>query len=707
MRVSIKIKLLFFCMLSSIFLAGQHPNRLRINTLKKNLLTSQGIERIDNLNALSEEFWWLLHQSGDSISIWAIQANQDAQKLGYEQGLAKSIMNMGVAEIYKKNYIGAENLLRQALVLLEKTENQRDFAWTNLWLCQTLYCENKYRDALNYYLVSEPLMEKFGDWEGLGKAWAWVAFGYAAMGDYDSSFTYSVKSLRIREKMDDHTCIAASYTNMGHLYRMAGDKEDALDFYRQGRAYASTHEINFKSANWNYFDEPLAMIFRLLNQPDSSHYYLDLALKIDPENLMTHVSLGESYLEQREFDSALISFLPPIERFRKGNNRWDLMRVLLDAAKAYEGKNNLTTAIQYARESLAISREANYRPFLIENYLLLSKLHEKLGKQDSAYFFLQKYTALKDSLANDQFMFRISKYKKEAEFKKSQDLIASLDQENKKKEVKLRQDSLLKWTLAVGLLIAILTGLFIYRNLSLKRKNERLESEKSKSELKLKAAELEMQALRAQMNPHFIFNCLSSINRFILKSETEAASDYLTKFSRLIRIVLTNSKNKMITLEDELEMLRLYLDMERLRFKNSFSYNISFTNSIEADNIYVPPLLLQPFAENAIWHGLMNKESDGNLEINLSTDSNFLICAITDNGIGRKAAAEIKSWSSEKQKSMGLKITHERLALLNEFEQNKTFFEFEDLYDDQGKPAGTKVILRIRIKEPMESKHEA
>jgi LytS/YehU family sensor histidine kinase len=200
------------------------------------------------------------------------------------------------------------------------------------------------------------------------------------------------------------------------------------------------------------------------------------------------------------------------------------------------------------------------------------------------------------------------------------------------------------------------------------------------------------------MNPHFIFNCLSSINHFILKNQTDTASDYLTKFSRLIRIVLINSKNKLITLEEELEMLSLYLDMERLRFKNSFSYNINFINSIDIDNIYLPPLLLQPFAENAIWHGLMNKEGEGRLEISLKIDNDFLVCNIIDDGIGRKAASELRPFD-EKKRSLGLKITRERFDLLNENNEGKTFFEFEDLFDENGNASGTKVILKIRIRE--------
>ncbi|HMG68031.1 MAG TPA: histidine kinase, partial [Chitinophagaceae bacterium] len=230
---------------------------------------------------------------------------------------------------------------------------------------------------------------------------------------------------------------------------------------------------------------------------------------------------------------------------------------------------------------------------------------------------------------------------------------------------------------------------------------QKLESERTRAELQQQATELEMQALRAQMNPHFIFNCLSSINHFILKNESEIASDYLTKFSRLIRMVLNNSKNPLINLEDELEMLRLYLDLERLRFNNSFDYNIGFNNHFDISSIFIPPLLLQPFAENAIWHGLMNKKGQGILEFAFELDNHVLNCYITDNGIGRKKAETLKSKSSEKQKSMGMQITAERLALFNN-NTEQTIYSVEDLVDAEGQPAGTTVTLKIRYRETSE-----
>ena len=176
----------------------------------------------------------------------------------------------------------------------------------------------------------------------------------------------------------------------------------------------------------------------------------------------------------------------------------------------------------------------------------------------------------------------------------------------------------------------------------------------------------------------------------------------------------------MIALDDELQMLEIYLEMERLRFKNSFDYGITFLNVVDSDNIFIPPLLLQPFCENAIWHGLMHlptapspklqrseagqagKEGPGRLDIELSMQDNILHCIITDNGVGREKAEEMNSKTAEKEKSMGLKITTERLALLNREKGLHTFYEIEDLKDENGNATGTKVTLKISFKDTVE-----
>jgi LytS/YehU family sensor histidine kinase len=162
---------------------------------------------------------------------------------------------------------------------------------------------------------------------------------------------------------------------------------------------------------------------------------------------------------------------------------------------------------------------------------------------------------------------------------------------------------------------------------------------------------------------------------------------------------LHNSEKSLISLESELEALRLYLDLERLRFKNAFNYCITFINTIDINAVYIPPMLIQPFAENAIWHGLMHKKSVGCLEIQLCAEDKALTCAIIDNGIGRSRAASFNSRSAEKNKSMGVEITAWRLALLNISRDRAAVFNIEDLIDDEGNGCGTKVVLTIPYKE--------
>jgi sensor histidine kinase YesM/streptogramin lyase len=212
-----------------------------------------------------------------------------------------------------------------------------------------------------------------------------------------------------------------------------------------------------------------------------------------------------------------------------------------------------------------------------------------------------------------------------------------------------------------------------------------------------KMAELEMQALRAQMNPHFIFNSLNSINRFILKNQSEAASDYLTKFSRLIRLILLNSQSQAVPLENELEALKLYLEMEESRFEGRFHFQINTDTDLEIEDLEVPPLIIQPYVENAIWHGLMHKEGQGHLSIELHRENGTLLCQITDDGIGRKRAAELKSKSASKGKSLGMQITSHRLALINSLHEKETTVQIIDLVDPAGEALGTRVVLKIPV----------
>ncbi len=225
------------------------------------------------------------------------------------------------------------------------------------------------------------------------------------------------------------------------------------------------------------------------------------------------------------------------------------------------------------------------------------------------------------------------------------------------------------------------------------RREERLRSSYEKQ-----LADVKLSALRAQMNPHFIFNSLNSIEYYIMKNEQEKAVDYLGRFSRLIRLILQNSKNQSIPLNDELEALKIYMEMESIRFDNLFEYEVKTEKGLLEENISIPPMLIQPYVENAIWHGLRQKKGgQGKIKLYLSKNNDHLTCSIEDNGIGREAAQKLKSKSAEKRKSYGMKITSDRLEMLNNLGTSKAHIEVIDLKNEQGQATGTKIILTIPL----------
>ncbi|GAA4400101.1 hypothetical protein GCM10023187_12890 [Nibrella viscosa] len=253
-------------------------------------------------------------------------------------------------------------------------------------------------------------------------------------------------------------------------------------------------------------------------------------------------------------------------------------------------------------------------------------------------------------------------------------------------------------SLALATLVSMISTGFCYRVDQIRQAEARKTHEaQQKAEFSKKLSEMEMQALRAQMNPHFIFNSLNSINTFILKNEPDSASEYLAKFSRLIRLILQNSNSALVTLDNELEALKLYMDMEALRFNHRFSYRIDLDEEVEPDVVEIPPLLIQPYVENAIWHGLLHKEGAGHIQIGIRLEENMLVCRIEDDGVGRKRAAELKSKSATKSKSLGMQITSQRIRLINELHGKATTMQIEDLENASGEACGTRVILHIAV----------
>ncbi len=253
------------------------------------------------------------------------------------------------------------------------------------------------------------------------------------------------------------------------------------------------------------------------------------------------------------------------------------------------------------------------------------------------------------------------------------------------------------WWFRVGILVllgAIVYWWYRYRIDQVKKK------EKLKSQYEKKLANVEMSALLAQMNPHFLFNSLNSIDSYIIRNESKKASEYLNNFARLMRLILQNSRSNYISLKDELEALELYVQMEGLRFGNRFEYEITVTDDIDTASTLIPPMLIQPYVENAIWHGLMhkNKEMPGKVLIRLSKQGDNILCEIEDNGIGRARAQELRAQkSSSHKRSMGMQITKDRIEMINKLYNTNTSVQVIDLDDEDGNAMGTKVELIIPV----------
>jgi tetratricopeptide (TPR) repeat protein len=655
----------------------------------------------DSLNQLS--FLHIVNLDRDSAQYFERLAMEEAKRLHYVHGMAVALSNQArILQHFDNDFSSSENLAKKAIALFERTNDKRGMEQAYEVLLFSVFSESKFEEAYNgyrrIYLISRANGDSSGQYEGLSG----IGLVHLQEGNYDSAFIYMKQAQVIALRMKSDKESQYILFLFGELYRGIGDYKGAMNFYREAFRLDKPAYIKARiDEDWEtWLRMEYAELFSLQGQFDSAcHYFGNFDnLRAEERDLRVYlISTGEMYLLKGEYARALSNFHRGLAIHRKLNDRNEIKRTLLDLAKAYYYLGNNGWAMKYAQEGIDMAMRTNSNQFIRDGYEIMYSVYDRLHQTDSAYRYYKLFNEKKSIILNDQTKGRMAAFDYERKIDSLDNEQLINQQQLNFQQQKLKSEAGIRNILIVCLGAILTLGVFIYRNIALRGKNERLRSERYQSELRLKAADLEMQALRTQMNPHFIFNCLNSINRFILKNETQDASDYLTKFSRLIRMVLVNSKNKLISLEDELNMLTLYLDMERLRFKNSFSYKI-ISESIDAENVFVPPMLLQPFAENAIWHGLLNKGEAGQLEIEICREGdNILLCKIMDDGIGREAAAKIKDKSAENQKSMGLKITKERLDLVNGNEGRQTYFEVEDLFDSDGKAAGTSVALRIKI----------
>jgi tetratricopeptide (TPR) repeat protein len=497
------------------------------------------------------------------------------------------------------------------------------------------------------------------------------------LGNTEKALELYEEGLRIRKMMNDSGAIVYLYVQIGNAYWQMKDTAQAVRNYRLALPWIvpmlNMHPLHEDLCNL-YCN--IGRSFLGKNQLDSAKWYAAKAgLVGDKISTFVDLLLGDIERYQQNSGKAAKYYRSAVNLGLHHDHNLDLvLQSYEQLADLFKSTGQPDSAIAYSQKAFNTAVSLHNTSALDKIGLELSHLFKKRKQYDSAFMYQQKVIESAQSQFNQQKERQaLNTYFNE---KVTEQQLAAQEKEY--------QSRLWVYALLTGLVLLSVFAIW-YRW-------------KIKLGYNKKMREVEMRALRAQMNPHFIFNCLGSINRYIVKSDTKTASNYLTKFSKLIRLILDNSASDHISLDAEIQTLQLYLDMESLRFDDAFEYEIQKDDIVDERNLQLPSMLIQPYVENAIWHGLLQKGEKGKLWVRFKKINGHLLQAeIEDNGIGRKKAAMLKSKELIRHKSYGMQISSDRIRIINYLYRLKNSVSIYDLTDESGNASGTKIIVQIPV----------
>jgi len=497
---------------------------------------------------------------------------------------------------------------------------------------------------------------------------------------------------------------------LGDANNQLNEFSNAIFNYNKALKFAKANLVTPKITD---LTSKLAEVYAKTNDVDKAEGFfnnsLSLAEKENPKRAIQEESKVADFLNKKNLYDKEIelrkSTLQNVKKFKKENNENvdDVVGVLTDTitpqkinykiGNAFVAQDKFKEAIPYLEESIA---EANREEDLIvkkDATRKLSEVYESVGDYTRALESYQDYVQLVDELyiKKEQEISQITRFSRDITLK--QNRISSLEKDRKLSETQYnlalkdralveesnKRQQIIIYSLIFGMLMLTLIAVLFYRT----NKQQQLANNL-----------LALKSLRSQMNPHFIFNALNSVNNFIAKSDERSANQYLSEFSTLMRSVLENSEESFIPLQKEVELLELYTKLEHSRFKEKFDYEINIDEKIKMTAFEIPPMLLQPYVENAIWHGLRYKEAKGWLKINFhQMNKTYIKITIEDNGVGRKQSAILKTSHQRKQKSKGMGNIKRRIAILNNMYKDRIGIRIEDMFEDE---TGTRVVLTLK-----------
>ena len=509
------------------------------------------------------------------------------------------------------------------------------------------------------------------------------------------SKTYFIKLLTLSGSGNDQANYFFAKQSLADIDVKIGQYEEAETYYNEILNHYTKQADTNSIINLNI---KLGNLFKAQNQPQKAISYYstarDLALKTDDDESVNIAfdNISKSLNQQRDIPSQMKVNQEAMRFNEERGNVKELAKNSIDMGNLYLETDSSSKAIEQLERGVVLSDESGDIETKSKAVKALSEAYEKEGEEDIALEMYKEYIELEDSvnkryaeavemnkqkgrlLENTQNKVLILEKDKELNIK----TIELLQREKRLKEEQVKRQYLLIIFLTVGLGLLVITSLIVYRNNRLRRKANRL---------------LMLKSLRSQMNPHFIFNALNSVNNYISSNNERAANKYLADFSKLMRNVLENSGEDFIPLIKEIEILELYLKLEHSRFKDKFEYLLKIDESIRLEKLSIPPMLIQPYIENAVWHGLRYKAEKGFLEIEFkNTDQNIEI-VISDNGIGRKRSMELKTENQKIIKSTGLKNIANIINIIREIYHFKLDVIVLDLIPETGEGTVVKLYL--------------
>lgn len=550
----------------------------------------------------------------------AIALNKEAGVLGE---LAKCYLYMGVNYFRQSKHDEAIDYYHQAIVVAKANNMIRVLtsAYNNIGLIYKR--SGDYTKAVEYYQKSLELAVENDVLYDQAQALGNLATCYGRISNYNLSNRYYKESLAIRKKMGDQLAIINSKINLAHNYSMMGHKDSALNMYIETLSIAEKEGTDIQKAA---LYSNISAIYVYRKKPQLSLEYSQKAYKIN-KRIMRHHGLISSCLNMVEAYGQLQQY----------NKAWELLDEALDIAN---------------KKNLVESKKDIFESF--------SDLYRNKGDFRNALKYKELMFQIKDSILNTKVATRIEEMQIQYDTEKKERRIAELVHHQKVSE--LNEQKRMRNFLIIILILVIIVGAILVL-----MRQSRLRS-------KARETNLGHKLLRTQMNPHFIFNSLNSINAFIGTNKGAEAQMFLTRFAKLMRNILEGSKNEYVTLEKEVETLRYYIELEQLRFNGNFDFNISVSDDIDVSFVELPPMLIQPFVENSIKHGLKASNEGGEISITFSiVNEELLYCNVTDNGVGINQTENKKS-----HKSYAMGITRERLAMLNKKKSKQITFEVTD-----------------------------